>query len=145
MGFPSNNHSNEKHKFTILGLPQAAIAVIASLAWMGVSSGLIMLNKNLLSNGFPYPMALSGLGMAFSWVASYVTIHHLKLVELNRTVPWNFWLRKILPIGLLMALTLGTGKKNKNIETFVSLLFTYRNRFNIYKYNGICIILHAPH
>lgn len=50
-----------------------AVAVAASLAWMVASSGLIMLNKRLLSRGFTYPMALSGLGMAFSSVASYVT------------------------------------------------------------------------
>lgn len=37
-----------------------------------VSSGLILLNKDLLSHGFPYPMALSGLGMAFSGAASFL-------------------------------------------------------------------------
>lgn len=43
----------------------------ASVAWMSVSSGLILLNKDLLSHGFEYPMALSGLGMAFSAAASF--------------------------------------------------------------------------
>ncbi len=52
--------------------PQVVVAVVASLAWMSVSSGLILLNKDLLSHGFHYPMALSGLGMAFSGTASYV-------------------------------------------------------------------------
>lgn len=51
---------------------QLAIAVVASLAWMAVSSGLILLNKDLLSHGFHFPMALSGLGMAFSGTASYL-------------------------------------------------------------------------
>lgn len=51
---------------------QLVVAVVASLAWMSVSSGLILLNKDLLSHGFHYPMALSGLGMAFSGTASYV-------------------------------------------------------------------------
>lgn len=55
-----------------LGLLQMVIAVVASLAWMAVSSGLILLNKELLSSGFHYPMALSGLGMAFSATASYM-------------------------------------------------------------------------
>jgi len=53
-------------------LLQLVIAVVASVAWMSVSSGLILLNKDLLSNGFHYPMALSGLGMAFSATASYI-------------------------------------------------------------------------
>jgi hypothetical protein len=48
------------------------IAVVASVAWMAVSSALILLNKDLLSHGFHYPMALSGLGMAFSGGASFV-------------------------------------------------------------------------
>lgn len=51
---------------------QLVIAVVASVAWMAVSSGLILLNKDLLSHGFHYPMALSGLGMAFSGAASYL-------------------------------------------------------------------------
>jgi hypothetical protein len=51
--------------------PQVVIAVVASVAWMSVSSGLILLNKDLLSHGFHYPMALSGLGMAFSAAASF--------------------------------------------------------------------------
>ena len=44
-----------------------------SVLWMAVSSALIVLNKQLLSVvGFHYPMALSGLGMAFSSLAGFV-------------------------------------------------------------------------
>jgi hypothetical protein len=40
---------------------------------MGISSALIILNKHLMStDGFHYPMALSGLGMSFSSVASWL-------------------------------------------------------------------------
>jgi hypothetical protein len=56
----------------LLMVLQVVIAVVASVAWMSVSSGLILLNKDLLSHGFHYPMALSGLGMAFSGTASYL-------------------------------------------------------------------------
>lgn len=43
------------------------------VSWMCVSTGLVVLNKYLLSNvGFCYPMALSGMGMAFSSVASFI-------------------------------------------------------------------------
>ena len=49
------------------------LAVGACLGWMGVSSGLILVNKYIMStDGFHYPMALSGLGMAFSSVASWL-------------------------------------------------------------------------
>lgn len=47
------------------------VAASSSLLWMLVSSWLIVVNKQLLSGGFAYPMALSGLGMTFSGVASY--------------------------------------------------------------------------
>ena len=43
------------------------------VSWMCVSTGLVVLNKYLLSTvGFCYPMALSGMGMAFSSVASFI-------------------------------------------------------------------------
>lgn len=97
------------HKFTLLGLSSGAIAVLASVTWMSVSSGLILLNKDLLSNGFPYPMALSGLGMSFSGVASFVCCKVLKIVDAQRKVSLSFFAKKILPVGLFMALTLHFG------------------------------------
>ena len=52
-------------------LAQVAAAT-ACVGWMAVSSGLIMLNKHLMStDGFHFPMALSCLGMLFSSVASH--------------------------------------------------------------------------
>lgn len=48
-------------------------AVVACLVYMAISSALIVLNQQLMNeDGFKYPMALSGLGMGFSAVASYV-------------------------------------------------------------------------
>ncbi|KAG7674874.1 putative sugar phosphate/phosphate translocator [Nannochloris sp. 'desiccata'] len=109
MKSPTNLLDDESHKFSILGLSPAIIAIVSSIAWMSVSSGLILLNKSILSNGFPYPMTLSGLGMGFSSIASYITCHHLKLVEAKKVVSWNFYITRILPVGLFMALTLHFG------------------------------------
>lgn len=48
-------------------------AAVACLVYMTISSALIVLNKQLMSgDGFRYPMALSGLGMGFSAVASFI-------------------------------------------------------------------------
>ena len=48
-------------------------AVVACLVYMTISSALIVLNQQLMNeDGFRYPMALSGLGMGFSAVASYI-------------------------------------------------------------------------
>lgn len=48
-------------------------AAVACLVYMTISSALIVLNQQLMNeDGFRYPMALSGLGMGFSAVASYI-------------------------------------------------------------------------
>ena len=48
-------------------------AGVSCVGWMAVSSGLIMLNKHLMStDGFHFPMGLSLLGMGFSSIASYI-------------------------------------------------------------------------
>eukprot|EP00884_Botryococcus_braunii_P023437 jgi/Botrbrau1/9778/Bobra.85_1s0022.2 len=86
------------------------VTVMACLSWMAVSSALIILNKHLMStDGFHFPMALSGLGMAFSAVASFIVCRVLKLVEAKRTITWRFYGTRILPVGLFMALTLHFG------------------------------------
>lgn len=101
--------SPPSHKFSVTGLSSVATATLASLLWMGFSSGLIMLNKHLLSNGFPYPMALSGMGMAFSGLASYLACHQFALVTPKHMVTKKFFFTKLFPIGLCMALTLNFG------------------------------------
>lgn len=105
----SSSATMDSHQFSIFGLSQISIAFLSSALWMAVSSGLIMMNKDLLSNGFHFPMALSGLGMLFSGIASYITCHHLKLVEANKKISWGFYAKKIMPVGLFMALTLAFG------------------------------------
>ena len=57
---------------------------------MCVSTGLVVLNKYLLSNvGFCYPMALSGMGMAFSSVASFVAckVSNASLLPIHAVSP----------------------------------------------------------
>ena len=60
----------------VRGLHPAAkklAAAAACLVYMAISSALIVLNQQLMNeDGFRYPMALSGLGMGFSAVASYM-------------------------------------------------------------------------
>ena len=54
-------------------MAKKAAAVVACLVYMTISSALIVLNQQLMNqDGFRYPMALSGLGMGFSAVASYI-------------------------------------------------------------------------
>jgi hypothetical protein len=106
MTTPTNDRS---HHFALFGASPGIIAITASVAWMACSSGLIMLNNDLLSNGFPYPMALSGLGTGFSAIASYIACRVFRMVEGRRRVSWRFLATKIMPVGLFSALALATG------------------------------------
>lgn len=60
---------------------------VAGLAWMVVSSGLILLNKHLMVvDGFKYPMALSGMGMGFSAIGSMLACRFV-LADLGSVNP----------------------------------------------------------
>ena len=98
-----------RHAFTVFGMSKLAVAIVSSLMWMCFSGGLIMLNKDLLSNGFPYPMALSGLGMVFSGVASQFVCRKYGFVDPEKLVTREFYLKNIMPVGFLGAMTLWLG------------------------------------
>ncbi|CAD7700495.1 unnamed protein product [Ostreobium quekettii] len=92
---------------------QRIACVIASLGWMVVSSGLILLNKHLMvKDGFKYPMALSGMGMVFSAIASFLACRVFKVVTLKaatNAVTTKYFLTHIMPVGFFMAATLHFG------------------------------------
>ncbi|PNH04174.1 putative sugar phosphate/phosphate translocator [Tetrabaena socialis] len=94
------------------GWAMVLLSVVVSAAWMVVSSSLILVNKYIMVDlGFKYPMAVSALGMAMSGLLSYLSCRVLRLVEANSVVRLRFWVVKILPVGLLMALTLWMGNE----------------------------------
>lgn len=87
-----------------------AMTVLACSGWMGVSSALILVNKHCMStDGFAFPMALSGLGMAFSGIASTLVCKVFKLVDIKHHMTSRYYLTRIMPVGLFMALTLYCG------------------------------------
>ena len=98
-----------RHAFTICGMSKLAVAVCSSLLWMCFSGGLIMLNKDLLSHGFPYPMALSGLGMLFSGVASQYLCRRCGYLDPEKSITREFYVKNIMPVGFLGAATLWLG------------------------------------
>mmetsp|Transcript_28628 Transcript_28628/g.54783 ORF Transcript_28628/g.54783 Transcript_28628/m.54783 type:complete len:379 (+) Transcript_28628:233-1369(+) len=78
--------------------------------WMCVSSGLIMLNKWILSEeGFNYPVLLGSLGMLFSWILSWFLVHVMHLDTTREEIDFKYWCTKILPIGAVAALCLTCG------------------------------------
>lgn len=54
-------------------------------------------------------MALSALGMSFSSIASFLCCRVFRIVEAKKNVSLSFFIERILPVGLFMALTLHFG------------------------------------
>ena len=111
------------------------LAVTYTLSWMCVSSGLVMLNKHILSGlRFEYPLTLCSLGMLFSGLVSAMLFKGMGIGKATETEPmtpasgsggegnsssieksksdamsWEEYARTILPIGLASSLTLYWG------------------------------------
>ncbi|CAD7700496.1 unnamed protein product [Ostreobium quekettii] len=82
------------------------VLAIVSLTWMGISSGLILLNKYIMvTDGFKFPMALTAMGMAFSGLAGFLACRVFKAVAVQSpdAVSWNYYMMRIMPIGFFMA------------------------------------------
>lgn len=59
---------------------------------------------------FKYPMAVSGMGMATSGILSYACCR-TGLVDAKAVIKPDFYIKRIMPVGLFMALTLWTGNE----------------------------------
>jgi len=90
---------------------KVAYAVILSVAWACTSSALIFLNNHLLrEHGFSYPMMLCSMGITSSWLISFLLIHSGKVSRKHEGLVTRRWyLKHIVPIGFLGALSLGFG------------------------------------
>jgi drug/metabolite transporter (DMT)-like permease len=97
--------SFQPQPFSYLGI---MVLGVVTLAWLCASSALIFLNKYLLVDlGFHYPMFLSGLGMLCSSVCSFALCKMLGIAAPAGTM--DMYGRKILPVGLITAISLQTG------------------------------------
>jgi drug/metabolite transporter (DMT)-like permease len=92
----------EKFSLHMPGLVSFVYVVI----WICLSAGVILFNKYILAElGFPYPISLTMIHMAFCSLASFVLVHILKIVSvpvLNR----KQYRKNILPIGILFSMSL---------------------------------------
>eukprot|EP01023_Acetabularia_acetabulum_P002601 TRINITY_DN11087_c0_g1_i1.p1 TRINITY_DN11087_c0_g1~~TRINITY_DN11087_c0_g1_i1.p1 ORF type:complete len:241 (-),score=27.43 TRINITY_DN11087_c0_g1_i1:53-700(-) len=95
---------------TVIFSTKSLLAVIVCLAYMCVSSGLIVLNKYLMKDdGFHFPAALSGQGMIFSALFSMIICKGFKLVEAKQQVTWQLFFFNLVPVGFFSASTLFFG------------------------------------
>ena len=84
----------------------------AILFYCAVGPALIFLNKHLLSTtGFKHPAFLSGLGVVFSSVISFLLIKVFGFVkqEHKDDMETKFYLTRVMPIGFSLAGTLAAG------------------------------------
>mmetsp|Transcript_2777 Transcript_2777/g.2912 ORF Transcript_2777/g.2912 Transcript_2777/m.2912 type:complete len:358 (+) Transcript_2777:125-1198(+) len=81
------------------------------LIYMFIGPTLILLNKFILHNlSFPYPMFLSGLGVAVSGLVAQVIVRAGYVVlQRKDAVEGILWYKRILPVGLAHAGTLAFG------------------------------------
>ena len=86
-------------------------AVALSLCWACTSSALIFLNNHLLrEHGFSYPMMLCSMGMFSSWGISFALVRAGRVkLQHEGTVTPRWYLKHIVPIGGLGAVSLGFG------------------------------------
>ncbi|KAG1679008.1 hypothetical protein FOA52_013072 [Chlamydomonas sp. UWO 241] len=94
----------------LTGWIRVLAGLLVSVAWMVVSSFLILLNRYIMVEiHFPYPITVATLGMVGSSILAFVCCHVLRIAKADTSLTMYFWLTRILPVGLCMALTLWTG------------------------------------
>jgi len=85
-------------------------ALVSALMFCAASSGIIMLNKWIISVlGFKFPMTLSLIGMLFSFACSATLACTTPWVKRTVELTPRFMLLRAAPIGVLTALTLYFG------------------------------------
>lgn len=79
--------------------------------WVALSAAVIMLNKWILDPNmgkFPFPLTLTASHMAFCSLAAF-TMVHAGMVAKPPSINGDLFIRTVLPIGALFALTLWLG------------------------------------
>ncbi|CAL6270079.1 unnamed protein product [Bathycoccus prasinos] len=85
---------------------EALIAYGYVVSWIGLSSGVILFNKYILSFfGFPFPISLTMIHMCFCSCMAFLIIRVFKLVNSN-DLDRQTYVQKIVPVGALFALSL---------------------------------------
>lgn len=76
------------------------------LTWMSISISVILFNKWLLAfSGFPYPITLTSWHMLFCSVIAFMCVRVFKVAKSHNMAP-RVYMRRVLPIGVLYALSL---------------------------------------
>uniref|UniRef100_A0A7R9TF99 Sugar phosphate transporter domain-containing protein n=1 Tax=Micromonas pusilla TaxID=38833 RepID=A0A7R9TF99_MICPS len=78
--------------------------------WIALSAGVILYNKYVLAvHGFPFPIALTMIHMAFCSFMAYALVKVFKVVDGCVAMTRQAYVRRVLPIAFLFAVVLWTG------------------------------------
>ena len=106
---------NSKSESNIIDRTTIIIKVIKTLIlivlFMMVGPALILLNKFVMQDmHFPYPLCLSGFGIALSAIFARVLVYFkFACIEKSEEVEGVLYYRRVLPVGIAFAGTLATG------------------------------------
>ena len=88
-------------------IKEAMLAYSYVALWIFLSAGVIMYNKYVLSFfGFPFPVALTMIHMAFCSAMAFLLVRVFKVVKGVPNMTRDMYISRILPIAGLFALTL---------------------------------------
>lgn len=80
------------------------------VVWMSLSTLLILVNKHIMVDlRFGYPMSLASLGMLISTVCCWCWYRFSNLSSGKRSLSASIYITRIVPVGLMMAVTLQSG------------------------------------
>jgi len=94
-----------------MGIPNAAAAILSCVFYCTVGPLLIFLNKHILSDtGFKFPVMLTMMGMlASSLISALLCLVGVSKRANAHRITLDFYLRNIMPIGLLIGATMYLG------------------------------------
>ena len=89
------------------------MTVAACCLYMMVGPTLIILNKLIFTTyGFPYPFLVSSLGLGTSAIVAHLLVHlgygQISAEAASAVSGWNYY-RRVLPVGVTLALAIGLG------------------------------------
>lgn len=93
------------------GSGMSASALVVCTVFMVMGPALIMLNQYILKSlNFPYPMALSGMGVLASglFARALVSLGYVQ-IQRSEAIEGVLWYRRVLPVGMASAATLAFG------------------------------------
>ena len=99
---------------------------------------LILLNNHVLNTvHFKYPVFFSSLGIWGTFFVSQIA-HRMGWIQVKKQISLDYWLSRIVPVGILSAATIGSGN---SVYLFLSVSFTQMLKALTPVYILLCLVL----